>query len=138
MNIYLAGIIGGLVGGVMFGMMMMKMNMLLDITKLARSNSTMIGFLLHMANSIAIGILYVFGLSILGISGFEQIGQGLIYGLAYGFIWWILGPLILMPLFLKMPVRILSLEKIKETLPASLMGHFVYGALLGLCVAFLV
>lgn len=138
MNIYLAGIIGGLVGGSVFGMMMMKMHKLPKIAKLWGGSSSGLGFFVHLVNSVIIGILYVFGLSVLGISGFEEIGAGLAYGLIYGFIWWILGPLILMPLWLKMPIKILSVKRIKETLPGGLIGHFVYGVLLGLTVAVLI
>ena len=138
MNIYLAGIIGGLVGGSAFGMMMMKMHKLPKIAKLWGGSSSGLGFFVHLVNSVMIGILYIFGLSLSGISGFEEIGAGLAYGLMYGFIWWILGPLILMPLWLKMPMQILSIRGIKNALPGGLIGHFVYGALLGLTVAALI
>ena len=138
MNIYLAGIIGGLVGGSAFGMMMMKMHKLPKIAKLWGGSSSGFGFFVHLVNSTIIGILYIAGLLVLGISGFEEFGAGLVFGLIYGFIWWILGPLILMPLWLKMPIRILSAKRIKETLPGGLIGHFVYGTLLGITVAILI
>ena len=126
-----------MVVGSVFGMMMMKMHRLLRIAKLWGGNSIGLGFFVHLVNSVIIGILYIVGLTVLGISGFGEFGLGSVYGLIYGFIWWILGPLILMPLWLKMPMR-LSVKGIKETLPGGLIGHFIYGGLLGLTVAALI
>ena len=46
-------------------------------------------------------------------------------GLAYGVMWWVLGPLTLMPAFMG-----------SEAMP-SLVGHLVFGAILGVTVRWL-
>ena len=48
------------------------------------------------------------------------------YGLAYGVFWWVLGALVAMPAKLGMPVF-----AINSTALQSLMGHLVFGAILG-------
>lgn len=55
------------------------------------------------------------------------------YGLLYGLVWWVLGPLVIMPYWLGVGVQ-LSGEGIKNALP-SLPGHLVYGLVLGLLFA---
>ena len=135
MNIYLAGIIGGLIGGVVFGAMMAKMGKLPKVAKLWGGSSNAFGFFVHLVNSAIIGALYIFGVSVLGLTGIEIPGIGILYGLIYGVIWWILGGVIIMPVWLGMGLQ-LSGEAIKKKLP-GLLGHLVYGLLLGLSVALL-
>ncbi len=121
-----AGIYGGLVGGLLFGVMMAMMGMLGMVAQVVRSNSALVGFIYHMFNSAVIGALFV---PLFGRLSSDK-GRGLIFGLAYGVIWWFLGPLILMPLALGMGVMI-SAEGMKMALP-SLWGHLVYGGVLGI------
>lgn len=53
-------------------------------------------------------------------------------GLGYGLAWWLLGPLTLMPLFLGMGFGVnWNAEAVAQTMP-SLMGHLIFGAVLGL------
>ena len=64
-----------------------------------------------------------------------SIASGLRYGLLYGGAWWILGPLTLMPLFLGMGLGVnWNLTAAVNMLP-SMMGHLIYGAILGLSYA---
>lgn len=122
MSIYLAGIIGGLAGGVVFGAMMAIMKMLPMIAKLFGSESAGAGFIAHLFFSAVIGLIYVLVVPAIGV------GFGLVSGLVYGLAWWILGANIIMPAWLKM--------KATWSMP-SLMGHLVYGLLLGLVVSWL-
>jgi hypothetical protein len=94
----LNGIIGGLAGGVIFGVMMGVMGMLPMIGKMVGQPSAVVGFLIHMINSaiIGAGFAVVFG------SLATRLKSGFGFGLLYGVIWWFLGPLTLMPLFLGM------------------------------------
>ena len=94
----LGGIIGGIVGGLVFGIMMAMMGMLPMVASVVGSKAASVGFLYHMFNSVVIGALFglVFGAFSRGY------GQGAVLGLVYGAIWWVLGPLILMPLLLGM------------------------------------
>lgn len=135
MNLYLAGVLGGLVGGVVFGVMMGMMGMLSMVAKLWRGESAKFGMFVHLVNSAIIGLLYVLVLPWLGVAGLENLSSGALTGLVYGFGWWVLGPLLVMPVWLGMPPQ-LSFEGIKKALP-SLVGHAVYGVLLGLVVAWL-
>jgi hypothetical protein len=60
--------------------------------------------------------------------------DGLHLGMLYGGAWWFLGPLTLMPLLLGQPVGSRwTLEAMYRMFP-SLIGHLVYGAILGLTV----
>lgn len=55
------------------------------------------------------------------------------YGFMYGLVWWVLGPLLIMPAWLTESTRF-SAEGIQAALP-SLRGHLVYGAILGFLFA---
>ena len=97
------------------------------IGSMVGSPSAFTGFLFHMVNSAIIGA--AFGI-VLG-SMVSGMGNGLGYGLGYGVIWWLLGPLTLMPLFMGMGMGVnWNLEAASSMMP-SLMGHLVYGAILG-------
>lgn len=138
MNILLVGVIGGLVGGVVFGVMMGMMRMLPMVAKLIGSESASVGFVVHLVFSSIIGVIFVTVLPYVGVA-VADLGDWLSalgYGLVYGFAWWILGPLLIMPVWLGMPPQ-LSGEGIKKAMP-SLLGHLVYGALLGLTISYLI
>ena len=123
------GILGGLAGGVVFGAMMAMMGVLPMIGKMVGVPSAGFGFLVHMVISAAIGAGFavVFGPSVL------HHGGGVLKGMAYGALWWLLGPLTLMPLFLGMGVR-WSTAAAVAALP-SLVGHVIYGGVLGFVFA---
>ena len=127
------GIYGGLAGGVVFGAMMGMMGMLPMIGKMAGHPSALFGFFVHMVNSAIIGA----GFGLLLGRGIRRLVDGLTRGLAYGGIWWLLGPLTLMPLFMGMGLGVnWNLVAAGNMLP-SLAGHLVYGAILGMSYAFL-
>ncbi|MBA3799226.1 MAG: hypothetical protein H0X18_09065, partial [Geodermatophilaceae bacterium] len=54
-------------------------------------------------------------------------------GMAYGVVWWVLGALLIMPAQLGMPVFVLN-----TTAWQSLMGHLLYGLVLGVVFSQLV
>jgi len=121
------GILGGLAGGAVFGMMMAMMGMLPMIGAMAGYPSALYGMVVHMAISAVIGgqFALLFG------NRPNSSGRGVGYGLAYGGAWWVLGPLTLMPLFMGMGLGVnWNLQAAAQMLP-SLMGHLVFGALLG-------
>ncbi len=91
------------------------------------SSSSVVGFVIHMVNSAIIGAAFavVLGGMVAGM------GSGVGYGLGYGVIWWLLGPLTLMPLFMGMGFGVnWNLEAATDMMP-SLVGHLIYGAILG-------
>ena len=61
----------------------------------------------------------------------RNFGQGAVLGLVYGAIWWVLGPLILMPLLLGMGGPQFGMA-LSPPMLVSLVGHLVYGLLTGL------
>ncbi len=132
----LHGVYGGLAGGLVFGVMMGFQGMLPMIGKMVGLPSAGAGFAVHMLNSaiIGAGFAVVLGGRVAGVTGLKG---GLHYGLLYGGAWWLLGPLTLMPLFLGMGLGVnWNLTAAGNMLP-SLVGHLIYGAILGLDFAWL-
>ena len=122
------GAIGGVVGGVIFGMIMQMMGVMPMIAMMVGSESIGVGWILHLIISAFTGAL--FGLLFEAkIATSYSAGAG--YGLLYGAIWWVLGALILMPAFLGMNDMIF---KIGEMQMFSLMGHIIWGVVMGLIV----
>ena len=132
------GIAAGLVAGVVFGIMMQMMTaptpeggempIMAMVAKVVRSDSIAVGWLYHLFNSAVIGAIFGW---LLG-SRSHNFGAGLGWGAIYGFAWWILGGLILMPLFLGMsPFAPLQMEPMRPVAMGSLIGHLIYGLILG-------
>jgi uncharacterized membrane protein YagU involved in acid resistance len=126
------GILGGLAGGVVFGMMMAMMGFLPMIAALVGSQSAIVGLVVHMVISAGIGA--GFGL-VLGRLSSSLVGF-LAVGVVYGAIWWVLGPLTIMPVMLGLGLQ-WSIAAAGANL-LSLMGHMVYGAVLGVVYSLLV
>jgi hypothetical protein len=133
-----AGISAGLIAGLVFGIMMTVMHaptpeggsmpMMAMVAKVVGSTSLTIGWLYHLFNSLIIGGL--FGWILGGKIG--GLGSGLGWGAGYGLLWWVLGGLILMPMFLGMPAFApLRMPMMRPVAFASLMGHVMFGLILG-------
>ena len=122
------GILWGLAGGLVFGAMMGMMGMLPMIAKMVGQPSAAVGFFVHLIISATIGV----GFSITLGRYATDIGKGLGNGLLYGGVWWLLGPLTLMPLFMGMGLGVnWNLMAATKMMP-SLMGHLIFGAILGI------
>jgi hypothetical protein len=132
------GIVAGLAGGVVFGIMMQMMNaptpqggqmpMMAMVAMVVGSMNVIVGWVYHLFNSAVIGAIFGW---LLGERS-QGLVAGLGWGAAYGFVWWILGALILMPLFLGMPAFApLMMEPMRPVAMGSLVGHFIYGIILG-------
>jgi uncharacterized membrane protein YagU involved in acid resistance len=149
-----AGVIAGLIGGIVFGMGMQMMTaptpdggqmpmiaMVGQVPKmndptgsLSSMNSETLGWIYHFFNSAVIGA--IFGLLVK--SGVRYTAAGLGWGALYGFAWWILGGLVLMPLLLRMPAFApLMMAPMRPVAMGSLMGHLVFGLVLGAAYAWL-
>ena len=133
-----AGVIAGLIAGVVFGILMTIMHaptpdggsmpMMVMVAQVVGSTSLAVGWLYHLFNSAVIGGLFGW---ILG-SRVGGIGSGVGWGTGYGVIWWVLGGLILMPMFLDMPAFApLRMPMMRPVAFASLMGHVLFGVILG-------
>jgi hypothetical protein len=133
-----ASTVAGLIAGVAFGLMMQmmmaptpeggSMPMLAMVGQIVGSPTIGIGWLYHLFNSAVIGA--VFGWLLGG--RVHDYGSGLGWGAAYGFAWWVLGGLILMPVFLGMSAFApLMMPQMQMVAVGSLIGHLIYGLILG-------
>lgn len=133
-----ASVVGGLVGGIVMGVMMQmmmaptpdggQMPMLAMVGKIVGSPTLVAGWVYHLFNSAVIGA--IFGL-LLG-DRVHSYGSALGLGAAYGFVWWILGGLILMPVMLGMSAFApLMMPPMRMVAMGSLMGHLIFGMILG-------
>lgn len=124
------GAIAGVVGGVVFGMLMAMREMLPMVGMLIGVENAFVGFLVHLVNSAVIGA--IFGLLAWGFA--DKIAAMLGAGVAYGVIWWVLGALIIMPLWLSVTADSGMSDMvfvIKADQWMSLMGHVIFGLIAG-------
>ena len=125
------GVYGGLAGGVVFGAMMGMMGMLPMLGAMVGIPTVWAGFLMHMMISAMIGTMFAV---LVEWTGWPA---GIGTGLGYGALWWILGPLTLMPLLMGMGVGAAwNLAAVTQAMP-SLMGHLIFGGILGWTYAWL-
>lgn len=118
----IGGVTGGLAGGLVFGAMMHSMGMMPMIAKMAGGDTVAMGWVMHLAISAFIGLTLGVILSRTRFGMAATIASGT----AYGALWWVLGPLLLMPAKLGMP-----LFMINDMTLNSLMGHLLFGVIAG-------
>lgn len=139
-----AAVAAGLIGGVVFGLMMQMMTaptpdggqmaMLAMIGQIVGSPTVGAGWIYHLFNSAVIGALFGW---LLG-DRMHGYASALGWGVAYGFAWWIIGGLILMPILLDMPAFApLTMPPMRMVAMGSLVGHLIYGSILGGAFAWL-
>lgn len=118
----LGGVLGGIGGGIVFGILMHTMEMLEMVASLVGQESAAAGWGVHLVISVVIGVGFAL------ICGALRPGSGaaIVYGLVYGAVWWVLGPLVLMPAMLGMG----AFPPIEQPQLMSLVGHLVYGLVL--------
>ncbi len=127
------GAYGGFAGGLIFGAMMGMMGMLPMIGSMVGQPTAGAGFVVHMVNSVIIGA----GFAIVLGRFVNGTGSGVGLGLAYGGAWWIIGPLTLMPLFMGMGFGVNWSASAAVAMLPSLVGHLMFGGVLGLVYAWL-
>lgn len=123
------GGLAGLVGGWAFGKWMAQVNFFVIVAGLVNSNSTVVGETIHYLIAAIIGA--IFGL--LFQRDLHGPGSSLGWGFGYGILWWFLGPLTLLPILQHRPID-WSYTRGAD-LFGSLVGHVIYGLLLGLIYA---
>lgn len=139
-----ASVVAGLIGGVVFGLMMQmmmaptpeggQMPVMAMIGQIVGSPTVGVGWIYHLVNSAVIGGIFgwLFGTRV------HSYSSAITWGVAYGFAWWILGGLILMPILLGMPAFApLTMPPMRMVAMGSLVGHVIYGAILGAAFAWL-
>jgi uncharacterized membrane protein YagU involved in acid resistance len=123
------GIAGGIAGGIVFGVLMQMMGMIEMVAKLVGSSSPAVGWILHLAISAFIGATFALLFGSLA----KTMMPAAMLGITYGVVWWVLGALLIMPAQLGMPVFVFN-----ATAWQSLMGHLLFGLVLGLVFSMLV
>jgi hypothetical protein len=133
-----ASVGAGVLAGIVFGMMMHMMSaptpdggrmpMMAMIGQIVGSPTVAAGWLYHLFNSAVIGAMFGY---LLG-DRVHTYAAGSGWGAAYGFVWWILGGLILMPVLLGMPAFApLMMPPMRMVAMGSLIGHLIFGVVLG-------
>jgi hypothetical protein len=120
------GAVAGLFGGLLFTVVMVQIGFLPTVASLVGSTSLLSGFIVHLLIANLIGMSY-------GLLFHRQsfdLGSALGWGISYGFVWWLLGPLTLLPVFLGGAPQ-WTLDAARAAFPA-LIGHIAYGAGLGI------
>ena len=125
------GGVAGIVGGWVFGRWMAQVDFFPLIASLVNSDSPTVGMMIHYAIAVFIGASF----GVLFQRDVRGFGSSLGWGMAYGVLWWFLGPLTLLPV-LGGSAPDWSYEQ-GGALFGSLVGHVIYGLLLGLVYAVL-
>lgn len=113
------GVMSSLIAGIVFGIMMTMMGMMPMIAGLVGSHSIVVGWIVHLIVSAIFGV--IFGTVV------RNPRSGIIMGLIYGGVLWFLFPFIMMPMMMHMPAMHWS-----QSAMMSLIGHLVYGLILGI------
>jgi len=122
-----SGVVGGLLGGLVFGALMGAMGMLPMVGQLVGLPTSVAGFFVHMVIAAIIGG----GYALISRLAARTLRSGIHTGIAYGFFWWFLGPLTLMPLFLGQGLGVSwNVNAMQNGVP-SLVGHLLFGLVLG-------
>lgn len=139
-----ASVVGGLIAGVVMGIMMMtmaaptpdggQMPMLAMVGQIVGSPTLTAGWIYHLFNSAVIGAIFgvVCGARV------HDYSSALGWGALYGLVWWVLGGLILMPVMLGMaPFAPLMMPPMQMVAMGSLVGHLLFGVILGVAYVWL-
>jgi len=119
------GAVAGLLGGAVISQLMLRGAVPEVAERLTGSTGPLAGIAVNLAIGVAIGVSY--GLL------FRRLGQdvtcALGWGLSYGFLWWVLGPLTLLPALLGGDPEWTAAAAGGAL--SALAGHLVYGGCLG-------
>ena len=121
----LRGAVAGLLGGAVISQLMLRGAVPEVAERLTGSNGPLAGIAVNLAIGVAVGVSY--GLL------FRRLGQDITcalgWGLSYGFLWWVLGPLTLLPALLGGDPEWSAAAA--GGAMSALAGHLVYGGCLG-------
>jgi hypothetical protein len=117
-----SGVVAGLAGGVVFGIIMHATGALVMVARLVDGQSVLVGWAVHLAISAFVGITF----AVLMGEASRVLAVSVVFGAVYGWLWWVLGGLTLMPLRLSMGLFVFNADAWK-----SLAGHVAYGLVLG-------
>lgn len=123
------GGLGGLLGGWIFLLGIQNSAFFPLVASIVRSDSFALGRLLHYLIAVTIGCSF----GLLFHRDIRSTGSSIVWGMAYGISWWMLGPMTLRPL-LSGSLPDWSLAGAQATF-TPLISHMLYGALVGLFYA---
>lgn len=125
------GGLAGIVGGWAFGKWMEQANFYPLIAGLVGSTEPGVGVALHFAIAVIIGASF----GLLFQRDVRGAGSCMGWGMGYGILWWFLGPFTIMPIWQGREPIWTSAQG--SALFGSLVGHIIYGVLVGLVYALL-
>jgi uncharacterized membrane protein YagU involved in acid resistance len=129
MRAILVGGVAGYLGGLVFGAWLGSAGDFPLFAALFRGNSTAQGRFVYAFGSFFLGAIY----GVLYRREINSVGSSMAWGVAYGYLWWVLGELTIFPLWLGQGVT-WSLENGRAAFP-GLTGHLIWGLLLGVVYA---
>jgi hypothetical protein len=136
------GLVAGLLGGLVFGIMLsMQMQNVIETAIPALygfGTSGLVGWIVHMSHAAILGVVFAAVVDIADLH--DRLSDNLRMGLAglgYGLVLWIGLAVLLMPLWLQ-AVGFGGAPAFPNPSPQSLVGHLVYGVVLGIAFSVLV
>lgn len=129
-----AGVLGGLAGGLVFGAMMsMMMTPVIEMAIPAlygiEGPAGIAGWVIHMSNSAVFGVVFA-ALAGLALGRHVSFGKSVGLGVVYGVLLWLIFAVFVMPVWLS-AVGFPGAPALPNISVMSLVGHVVYGAVLG-------
>lgn len=131
-----AGVVGGIVGAIAFGAMMaMQMPDVLEmaIPAMYGLEGGFAGWILHVSHGAVLGVVFAAALTATGQNGMVR---SAVLGLAYGIVVWVGLAVVVMPIWLS-AVGFPMAPPLPNVDVGSLLGHAVYGIVLGIAYGFL-
>ncbi|MFC4436288.1 MULTISPECIES: histidine kinase [Natrialbaceae] len=133
-----AGVIGGTAGAIAFGAMMAaQMPEVLEaaIPAMYGLEGGLVGWILHVSHGAVLGVVFAALLAATG-QDHRGVGRSTVLGLAYGVVVWAALAVVVMPSWLSI-VGFPMAPPLPNVDVGSLMGHAVYGIVLGAAYGFL-
>ncbi|WP_049969439.1 hypothetical protein [Haladaptatus cibarius] len=125
-----SSILGGLAGGIVFGILMQSMGVMPTIASLYGLDGATMGWVAHLFHSIVFGL--VFG-GIMTMTSLRKYADRIVpttgLGAVYGVLLWFVAAAIIMPLWLGAVG--MEMPPVPNLDPTSLVGHLLYGVVLG-------
>lgn len=135
------GAVGGLLGGIAFGLIMQfvipqpVLEMAIPAMYGVEGPALATGWAFHLFHAAVLGLVYVAAVRLGGIGEYAaSTGTGVVLGAVYGVVVWVALAVIVMPIWLS-AVGFPGAPPLPNVAPLSLVGHVVYGAVLGGYVA---
>ncbi len=128
LRILILGGIGGLLGSWVFVWGLVGTGFYEVVAGIVRADSIAVGRLVHYAIGLLIGVSF----GLLFDHDEQDAGSGILYGINYGLFWWMIGPMILLPILLGQEARPYWTIETARLFAPSFVGHVLYGALVGL------